>query len=699
MRLPGTRGSTRLGVATALILASLATAAPAQLLVVQRRVTGLDRPVFLTMPPGDMNRLFIVEQHNGDIRIFDRTNSTLLAAKFLNVPGIATGNEQGLLGLAFHPLYATNGFFYVAYTASDLSIHVDRYQVSADPNTAAAGTVTAVISFAHPQATHNAGWIAFGPDGFLYIASGDGGGGNDSGPGHTEPGGNAQDIDDNLLGKILRIDVDGDDFPGDPSRNYAIPPTNPFVGGAGDDEIWAYGLRNPWRNSFDRLTGDLYIGDVGQNAREEIDVQPAASTGGENYGWRLREGTIANPNMLIGGPKPPGAIDPIYDYAHGSGTNEGFAVTGGYVYRGPILALQGRYFFGDYTSRIWSLVYDGSAPNTFDGTNYGDFVDYTDTMIVDAGTIDVISSFGEDPDGSLFILDLGGEVFEVTGTSPPLGNTDHFLLYKTRAASEAPRFTKFGPVALADQFGSGNYDIVKPLSLGLPADKNGEGVSDAATHLAEYKIKPSDGSAPFDKIPDVLVSNQCNNLYVQVVKPASVLIPTHKNLVSQPLPPDPMSHDLDHFLCYRARKQTKLSNDTPLPKLPKRMQVDVVDQFDGMTSRRYDLKRVTKLCNPAAKSGTPTFLSGDNKGDPKPIAPAAIENPVDHLVCYKAVRARKTVAQNGCAPIDPGDAGTDLEQPKHTPVIGFFINNQFGPQQLDSQREAELCIPSLKVAP
>jgi hypothetical protein len=320
-------------------------------------------------------------------------------------------------------------------------------------------------------------------------------------------------------------------------------------------------------------------------------------------------------------------------------------------------------------------------------------------MTVDAGTVDSISSFGEDPAGNLFIVDLGGEIFQITGAGPPLGNTDHFMLYKIKGTSGSPKFAKFGAVTLTDQFRTEDYDVIKPATVGLPADKNGEGIFDAATHLTEYKIKPSEGAADFAKIPDVLVVNQCNSLYVQVVKPASILVPTVKDLAMQPLPPDPMAHDVDHFLCYRARKQSKLSDDTPLPKFPKRMQVEVADQFDGMAARRYDLKRVTKLCNPVAKSGTPNYLAGDNEGSPKPITPATIDNPVDHLVCYKAVLSRKTIAQNGCVPADPDDTGTDLEQAKHTKVIGFFVNNQFGPEHLDSTREVELCIPSLKFAP
>jgi glucose/arabinose dehydrogenase len=678
-----------------------ATVAQAQPLFFDRIASGLSRPVYVTMPPGDTDRLFIVEQHTGEIRILNRGSGMINGTEFLDVTGISTGGEQGLLGLAFHPDYGTNGYFYVNYTDSGGDTHIVRYTVSGNPDIADSGSAQEVLSFNQPQSNHNGGWIGFGPDGFLYIASGDGGASNDSGSGHTEPGGNAQDIDNNFLGKMLRVDVDGDDFPGDATRNYAVPPSNPFVGVAGDDEIWAYGLRNPWRASFDSQTGDLYIGDVGQNAREEIDVQPAASSGGENYGWRLREGTIQTPGS-VGGAQPPGGINPIYDFPHDGSSLGGFAVTGGYVYRGPILSLQGRYFFGDYvTERMWSLLYDGSPPAGFDGTNYTGFKDHTDAIVTDAGTIDEISSFGEDPDGNLFVVDLGGEVFQLVAAGDDLGDTDHFMMYRVRGADGAPRFAKFGQIALNDQFGfdPGGYNVIKPVAVGLPADKNGEGVNDAVTHLVEYQIKRGPVTLGFPKIYDVRIINQCNALYVTVIKPVSLLVPANKDLAMQPAAPDSMDHDLDHFLCYKARTQTKLSNGTPLPKFPRRTQVDVVDQFDGMTSRRYDLKRITKLCNPVAKSGSPSFLSGDNEGQPKTITPATIENPTDHLVCYKATLAHKDVPQDGCGASDPDDTGTEIvpEQPKHTKVIGFFVNDQFGPEQLDSQREVELCVPSLKI--
>jgi glucose/arabinose dehydrogenase len=410
-------------IRTLLALASLAipSASGAQFETL-RVATSLDRPVFLTSATGEATRAFIAEQHTGDVRILRLPSYTLENTPFVTVPGISAGNEQGLLGLAFHPDYETNGYFYVYITDPDS--RVLRYQVSLDPDVANAGSETQILEFAQPHLNHNAGWIGFGPDGYLYIASGDGGGGYDNGTGHTSGIGNAQDLTNNFLGKIIRVDVDVDDFPMDPGRNYAVPADNPFVGVAGDDEIWAYGLRNPYRASFDRATGDLYIGDVGQETCEELNVQPSTSTGGENYGWRLREGTIQTP--IVGGPAPVGAIDPILDYPHPGNSErcsdpgtgyEGFAVTGGLVYRGPIAELQGRYFFADFsTEKVWSLLWDGSAPSSFDGTNYTDLTDHSSDprFTPDLGSIGSISSFGEDAGGNLYVLDLfGGEVFLV----------------------------------------------------------------------------------------------------------------------------------------------------------------------------------------------------------------------------------------------------------------------------------------------
>jgi glucose/arabinose dehydrogenase len=377
-----------------------------------RVASGLSRPVYVTVPAGDTGRLFVVEQHTGRIKILNLDTGTVNPTPFLDIDGLATGNEQGLLGLAFHPDYTSNGFFFVNFTQTDGTTNIRRYRVSGNnPDIADPSTAATVMTYAQPFSNHNGGWLGFGPDGFLYIAAGDGGSGND-------PGNRAQDITDQRLGKILRIDVNGDDFPADQTRNYAIPSDNPFVGTTGDDEIWAYGLRNPWRPSFDRLTGDLYIADVGQNQVEEINFQPASSRGGENYGWRVMEGTRCN---ISNDPLPcnsPSFMPPIHEYTHSGPPDGGFSITGGYVYRGPIVPLQGIYFFADYVSnQIWSF--------RFDGANKTDFINRTAELSADAGTVRSISSFGEDTLGNLYITNLDdGEVFKIVCESERSGDFD-----------------------------------------------------------------------------------------------------------------------------------------------------------------------------------------------------------------------------------------------------------------------------------
>ena len=375
-------------------------------LQVDRLVSGLTEPIYATHAPGDPDSLFVVEQ-DGVIKKVDLTSNTVSTTPFLTVSNLSVGGERGLLGLAFHPEYESNRRLFVYTTESNRNTLIREYVASADGTTADPLSERRILGFAQPFGNHNGGWMDFGPDGYLYIASGDGGSAND-------PQNHGQNPN-TLLGTMLRIDVDGDDFPADTNRNYAIPPSNPFVGASvtGADEVWSYGLRNPWRSSFDRETGDLYIADVGQNVKEEINVQPSDSTGGENYGWRLREGTIATPT--VGGAAPAGAIDPVFDYNHNSGSTGGFSVTGGYVYRGPIDELQGHYFFADFvTSRVWSFRFNGDAPADHDGTNFDDFIDWTDLLNPDAGVISSIASFGEDADGNLYIVDRGGEIFRIS---------------------------------------------------------------------------------------------------------------------------------------------------------------------------------------------------------------------------------------------------------------------------------------------
>jgi hypothetical protein len=297
---------------------------------------------------------------------------------------------------------------------------------AANPNVANA-TFTPVLSFPRPQSNHVGGWIGFSPtDGYLYIASGDGGGSDDNDAGHTAGMGNAQDKT-SLLGKMLRININGDDFPGTTpealANNYRIPP-NPFVGELGDDRVWSYGLRNPFRNSFDRATGNFWIGDVGQSEREEINFQMAFS-GGANYGWRLSEGFVPTPtpeSVPVGGPKPAGNRDPVYDYSR-TGALGGITVIGGYIYRGPDPSLHGLYVFGDAgafgepsTVKIW----------TFDPANpAGTVMNRNSVLPKDTGSGTRLASFGEDAMGNLYSLYVeSGEVYRLVTDATAEGDFD-----------------------------------------------------------------------------------------------------------------------------------------------------------------------------------------------------------------------------------------------------------------------------------
>ena len=388
-----------------------------------RVASGLTQPLFVTAPPGDFNRLFIVRQ-TGQVHILNLKTGTLNATPFLDIHSrlTSTSGEQGLLGMAFHPNYAANGKFYLNFTVpggafGNGTTHVSQFQVSANRDIADTSNEKILLTFDHPEANHNGGWIGFSPRSGdasnLYIATGDGGAGNDQGAGHIEPGGNAQNTT-TLLGKMLRIHV------APATGTYTIPSNNPFFGSTSSkQEIWAFGLRNPFRDSFDRSNGRMFIGDVGQDTREEIDVQQATNPGGgENYEWRLREGTIATPtgNPVVGGDRPPGGVDPILDYPHTTGQT----VIGGYVYRGKqIRALQGVYVFGDYlgpepgsTGRIFSLNYDGVT-----ASNFQDITSKLFPISTTGGSVNLAnpSSFGEDANGELYITDIGnGNVYRIS---------------------------------------------------------------------------------------------------------------------------------------------------------------------------------------------------------------------------------------------------------------------------------------------
>jgi len=274
---------------------------------------------------------------------------------------------------------------------------------------------------------------------------------------------------------------------------------------------------------------------------------------------------------------------------------------------------------------------------------------------------------------------------------------DHYMFYKIKTTKGTAKFAKFGPVNLAGEINTRDYNVIKPQALGLPANKNGEGVRDDVTHLKEYVIKPVKGSPKFAGMSEIVIQNQCNNILIELVKPVSILVPTNKSLQAPVQAPNPAAHDVDHFLCYKAKAQKKLADGTKLPKFPKGIQVDVTDQFQ---TRRYDLKKITKFCEPADKSGNPVFLSGPQKGAPKQITPASIKNPATSIVCYKAKPAKKNVPQDGCGcntVVDAHCKGTKIQpkQPKHSKVSRVYTNNQFGAEEIDTKREVEFCIPSI----
>jgi len=426
-------------------------------------VSGLSSPVDIVAPPDGSGRLFVVQQ-DGAIRIIE--SGQVVGTPFLTLTGstILGGGERGLLSMAFHPGYATNGFFYVYYTrAGDGALTIARYTRStSDPRQANAASALVLLTIPHSAyANHNGGKLLFGPDGYLYSTHGDGGSGDD-------PLGSGQNLD-TLLGKLLRIDVDG----GTP---YAVPADNPFVGVSGArPEIFAYGLRNVWRMSFDRSTGDLYLGDVGQGAREEIDLLPATSPGGENFGWRVWEGTRCNTSVattaqcaaLVQTP-------PILEYDHtasGAGPGvcgaSGASVTGGFRYRGSAIpALYGRYVFADYCSgRMWTAWPVGGG--------------IWDKAIL-ADTALTISTFGEDASGELYfaasgaIYRLVGDEAAAGGLADVSGDTNADLVWRNAVTGATAVWLMSGltPLSAAVVLADPNWQVTHA------GDFNGDGRAD-----------------------------------------------------------------------------------------------------------------------------------------------------------------------------------------------------------------------------
>ena len=407
--------------------------------------SGLSNPVGVTSAPGDADRLFVIEQA-GRVRIIE--NGTLLATPALDINPLVvgpnfSGDERGLLGIAFHPDFQSNGLLYLHYTGSvtglGLASVISEYQMTG--NTINPASARVLMEVDQPFSNHNAGWIGFGPDDMLYIGMGDGGSGND-------PGNRAQNLG-TLLGKMLRIDPTPPEGSG---GAYTIPADNPFLGNPGAlNEIWAYGLRNPYRNGFDSVTGDLWIGDVGQFTREEVNFQPASSAGGENYGWRCREGLFENPNFSGCTNSLPPVVDPIFDYARSGGN---CSIIGGYVYNGcAIPELVGQYVYADYcVGTVFAFNPDTGARTTLVGLGFG------------------VVGFGEDIDGELYV-----------------------------ARISAGQIVKIVPTTIVDTNKNGIPDSCE----GCPADVNKDGTASPADFTAWLSCFNDPGSAPFCGNADV----------------------------------------------------------------------------------------------------------------------------------------------------------------------------------------------------
>jgi glucose/arabinose dehydrogenase len=357
------------------------TAAPGSSTIKLTKVATVSQPVLVTAPKDASGRQFVVSK-GGKIRVID--GGVLLATPFLDISSsVSKGSEQGLLGLAFHPSFATNRKFYVDFTDVNGNTVIREYRASStNPNVVASGSGRTILRITQPYANHNGGMIAFGRDGYLYIGTGDGGSGGD-------PGNRAQNMS-SLLGKMLRIDINGKTS----TKAYRIPSSNPYVGRSGLDEIWQRGLRNPWRFSFDRSNGNLWIGDVGQNRYEEVDRAYRGTSGpgrAVNWGWRVMEGRHCYKPAT--GCNTSGKQKPLVEYSHASAGR--CAVTGGYVYRGSaIAALRGWYVYGDYCSgEVWAVSAGAASPAT-------------PVRLLGTGSGRAISGFGEDEVGRLYLCDL-----------------------------------------------------------------------------------------------------------------------------------------------------------------------------------------------------------------------------------------------------------------------------------------------------
>lgn len=390
------------GTATRAVQIRVQAAAGPANMALRRVATGMSLPLYLAGIPGT-DRVVVLEK-NGRARVVNPETGVIEGTDFIDLSGqVATAGEQGLVGIAFSPDFATNRTLFINMINTAGNTEIRKYQTSAsNPLVVDVATQDVILTINQIDAFHNGGWLGFGNDGFLYLATGDGGG--------QTAGADLNGQDTNtLLGKILRIDVTGDDFSSDVNRDYRIPAGNAFPGGAGGAaEIFAVGLRNPWRSSFDTVTGDLFIADVGQGAIEEINrMRPGDA--GANYGWAQREGT-----QQYDGPDSPDYTPPVAEYSHGTGPAQGNSITGGYVYRGNIQPIRNHYVFADFESdNVWSvpvtsLVVGSTLPSS-------QFTRLNDDLVPDVGTLGQIASFGLDNSGELYIVSLSGNIFRIEG--------------------------------------------------------------------------------------------------------------------------------------------------------------------------------------------------------------------------------------------------------------------------------------------
>jgi glucose/arabinose dehydrogenase/uncharacterized protein YegP (UPF0339 family) len=426
-------------IAPLIVAAAAPVPAPDDVATLELIDDSFSQPLYVTAPDGD-DRIFVVEKA-GRVRLVinDRIAGTYLDIRPLLPASI--GGEQGLLGMAFHPDFATNGLLYLSYTDTAGAVVVAEVTVDPDANSVGVGNRNTVIRVPQPARNHNGGMMMFGPDGFLYLGLGDGGGAGD-------PQGNGQNIN-TLLGKILRLNVDADAFPADANRNYSIPSDNPFVGTAGADEIWVYGLRNPWRFWIDAPTGRLYIADVGQGQREEVTVLEPGAQAGANLGWNRLEGSRCYPSG--GTCSTTGVVLPQVEYTHA----EGASITGGMVYRGAkVPALRGTYFYADFSRGfVRSFVYNGTVNRHWTW---------------DAFPTSLVSSFGVDGHNEMYVVSLGGSVWRIVGQP-----NDEIFFYRRDGSFRFYDIAPNGALGTPIQSGTGyspNWDVIAAVDVDGNAD-------------------------------------------------------------------------------------------------------------------------------------------------------------------------------------------------------------------------------------